>query len=313
MKLWIRKELRNIILFPTHLDWPMSYSKRMGHKPVEISNPQLHSVLQGQVFIKHRIMLIDSHSHPQFPQYDRDRNEMIRRSLDAGIQMIAVGTDYEMSAKAVVLANQYEGVWASVGLHPNDNLREKLDLNLYRKLAQDQKIIAIGEVGLDFYRTAGEENIASQKERLVKFLELAAETGKPLIMHCREAYAEMLEMLDGAQSLFGAEKIKGVVHSFTSNWEMAQNFLERGFYLGFNGIVTFTDQYNETIKNIPLDKLLLETDAPYLSPVPHRGRRNESSYLNFVAEKIAELKNLPVEELAKITTENAIKLFELKK
>src|SRR3989338_7368800 len=131
-------------------------------------------------------MLIDSHSHPQFPQYDQDRDEMIRRSLGSGIEMICVGTDYEMSAKAVVLANQYEGIWASVGLHPNDNLHEKIDLDLYRKLVEDSKVIAIGEVGLDFYRTAGEENLAFQKQRLVKFLELAAETGKALIMPCRE-------------------------------------------------------------------------------------------------------------------------------
>lgn len=255
--------------------------------------------------------MIDSHSHPQFPQYDQDRDEMIRRSLDAGIQMICVGTDYEMSAKAVVLSNQHDGIWASVGLHPNDNLEEKLDLDLYRKLADDPKVIAIGEVGLDFYRTTGEENLAFQKERLVKFLELAAETGKPLILHCREAYTEMLEMLDGAAVLFGAEKIRGVIHSFTSTWETAQKFLERGFYLGFNGIISFTDQYNETVKNIPLDKLLLETDAPYLSPVPHRGQRNESSYLNFVAEKIAELRNISVEEIAKQTTGNTIKLFRI--
>ena len=255
--------------------------------------------------------MIDSHTHPQFPQYDSDRDEMIRRSLDGEIQMICVGTDYEMSAKAVVLANQYEGIWASAGLHPNDNLEEKLDLDLYRKLLEDPKAIAIGEVGLDFYRTTGEENLAFQKQRLVKFLELAGETGKPLIMHCREAYTEILEMLDGAAALFGADKIKGVIHSFTSTWETAQKFLERGFYLGFNGIITFTEQYNETVKNIPLKKLLLETDAPYLSPVPHRGQRNESSYLNFIAKKITELRNISAEEVAKVTTENCKKLFNL--
>lgn len=255
--------------------------------------------------------MIDSHSHPQFPQYDQDRDEVIRRALVAGVQMIAVGTDYEMSAKAVVLANQYEGIWASVGLHPNDNLQEKLDLGLYRELAKDPKVIAIGEVGLDFYRTIGEENLAFQKERFIKFLELAAETGKPLIMHCREAYTEMLEMLDGAAKLFGADKILGVAHSFTSTWETAQKFLERGFYLGFNGIITFTDQYNETVKNIPLDKLLLETDAPYLAPVPNRGKRNESSYLNFVTEKVAQLRNIPTEEVAQQTIENCKNLFNL--
>lgn len=269
-------------------------------------------------------MLIDSHSHPQFPQYDQDRDEMLSRAFNADIAMIAVGTDYEMSAKAVALANQYEGIWVSVGLHPNDNLQEKLDLDLYRKLAQDPKVIAIGEVGLDFYRTTGEENLAFQKERFVKFLELSVEIGKPLIMHCREAYTEMLEMLDGAAKLFGADKIRGVIHSFTSAWETAQEFLERGFYLGFNGIITFppslkasegrvpTHSLEEVVKNIPLEKLLLETDAPYLSPVPHRGQRNESSYLGFVAEKVAQLRGVPIEEIAKATTENCKTLFGLK-
>lgn len=236
---------------------------------------------------------------------------MINRARQNGVQMMAVGTDLEMSMKAVVLANQHEDIWASVGLHPNDNLREPLDLEQYRQLLRDPKVVAVGEVGLDYYRTAGEENIAKQKDRFIKFLELARETDKPLILHCREAYTDMLEMISSAQTLFGAGAVRGVLHSFTSTWEIAQKFLELGFFIGFNGIITFTDQYQETVKNIPLDKLLLETDAPYLSPVPYRGQRNEPGYVKFVAEKIAQLRGEKMEKIAEIATSNAKNLFGL--
>jgi len=279
-------------------------------------------------------MFIDSHCHPQFPQYDQDREEMIKRTIDDGVKMIAVGTDFEMSAKAVELAKRYEGIWAAVGLHPNDNLPSRCrrclslweqvperigltecqhqhgdGLDLYKKLASDPKVVAIGEIGLDYYRTTGEELIAKQKDRFIKFLELARETNKPLILHCRDAYTDMLEMLDAAATLFSGSAVRGVVHSFTSSWETAEKFLERGFLIGLNGIITFTEQYDEVVKNIPLDKLLLETDAPYLSPAPYRGKRNESIYLNFIAEKIAKIKGETVEKIAEQTSKNTERLF----
>ncbi len=241
--------------------------------------------------------------------------------------MICVGTDFEMSEKAVELAKRYDGIWAAIGLHPNDpfgktqgrpeqsrtddNLHEEVNLEKYRELLSEKKVIAIGEIGLDYYRTTGEDLIAKQKDRFIKFLELARESGKPLILHCRDAYADMLEMLSSAETLFGAASLKGVVHSFTSTWEVAQKFMEQGFLIGLNGIITFTDQHNELIKNIPLDKLLLETDAPYLSPVPHRGKRNESIYLEFIAKKIAELRGETVEKIAEQTSKNTEELFGL--
>lgn len=236
---------------------------------------------------------------------------MLKRNLSVGTKMIAVGTDFEMSVKAIELAQKYENIWAAVGLHPNDNLHEELDLEKYRVLLNEPKVVAIGEIGLDYYRTTGDEMIAKQKDRFIKFLELARETDKSLIVHCRDAYTDMLEMLSSAETLFGAATLKGVVHSFTSTWKMAQKFIEQGFLIGLNGIVTFTDQHNELIKNIPLDKLLLETDAPYLAPVPHRGKRNESIYLNFIAEKIAKIKGESVKKIAEETSKNTKKLFEL--
>lgn len=235
----------------------------------------------------------------------------MERTLRGGVKMICVGTDLEMSQKAVKLAEEYEGVWASVGLHPNDNLHNALDPEPYRVLLKHPKVVAVGEVGLDYYRTTEAELIAKQKDRFIKFLELARETGKPLILHCREAYTDMLEMLGAAEMLFSGAAVRGVLHSFTSTWEVAQKFLDLGFYIGLNGIVTFTDQYNETAQNIPLERLLLETDAPYLSPVPYRGQRNEPGYVKFVAETIAQLRGEAVEKVAEQTTKNAKDLFNL--
>lgn len=256
-------------------------------------------------------MFFDTHCHPQFPQYDQDRDEMIERALRGGINMIGVGTDLEMSKKAVELAEKNEGIWASVGLHPNDRLHEELNLEEYRKLLSSPKAVAIGEVGLDYYRTTGEEFIAKQKDRFIKFLELAREMKKPLILHCRDAYTDMLEMLNSAETLFGGAAVRGVLHSFTSTREIAQKFLDLGFYIGLNGIITFTEQYDEMAKSIPLESLLLETDAPYLSPVPHRGKRNEPGYVKFIAEKIARVRGEEMEEITEQTRENARRLFRL--
>lgn len=236
---------------------------------------------------------------------------MLKRSFNLGIGMIAVGTDFEMSVKAIELAKKYDSIWATVGLHPNDNLHEELDIEKYRKLLKEPKVVAIGEMGLDYYRTVGGDLIAKQKDRFIKFLELARESNNPLILHCRDAYTDMLEMLSSAETLFGAATLKGVVHSFTSSWEMAQKFIEQGFLIGLNGIITFTDQHDKLIKNIPLDKLLLETDAPYLAPVPYRGKRNESVYLEFIAKKIAELRDETVEKIAEQTRKNTEDLFGL--
>ena len=236
---------------------------------------------------------------------------MLERTLRGGVKIVCVGTDLAMSEKAVKLAEEHEGVWASVGLHPNDNLHEVLDIEPYRMLLNHPKVVAIGEVGLDYYRTTEEELIVRQKDRFIKFLELARESQKPLIIHCREAYTDMLEMLGAAETLFSGAAVRGVLHSFTSTWEVARKFLDLGFYIGLNGIITFADQYNETVKNIPLERLLLETDAPYLSPVPHRGQRNEPAYVRFVAETIAQLRGEPVEKIAEQTEQNARTLFGL--
>lgn len=250
-------------------------------------------------------MLIDSHCHPQFPQYDHDREEVIKKTLEQEVQMICVGTDLETSKKAIELAQRYKGIWATVGLHPNDNLNEDFDAEIYKKLAKEEKVVAIGEIGLDYYRTTKEEDRKRQKERFKKQFSMTLELNMPLVLHCREAYGDMLEIIENSAQL------RGVVHSFTSDWETAKKFIDLGFFIGLNGIITFTDQYNDVVKNISLDNLLLETDAPYLSPVPERGKRNEPWKVKFVAEKIASIKNMNMAEIEKITTQNTVNLFNL--
>ncbi len=247
---------------------------------------------------------IDTHTHPQMRQYDQDRSEVMRRAQEAGVAMICVGVDLESSHQAIALANEHDGVWASVGLHPNDNLQEIYDQQAYAQLAEDGSVVAIGEIGLDYYRTPDKEQQIIQRQRFEQQLQLAELTGKPCIIHCREAHTDMRAMLHG-------RVVWGVIHSFTGTWPDAQRYLELGFCLGFNGIITFARQYDEIVRQIPLERLFLETDAPFLTPLPYRGKRNESSYLPHIAQKIAELRGITVQEVAQQTTKNAKALFGL--
>ncbi len=259
-------------------------------------------------------MILDSHCHPQMAQYDKDREKVIARALRAGVSMICVGTDLETSRRAIELAQKHESMWASVGLHPNDNLDEKFESEKYRELLKQDKVVAFGEIGLDYYRTEKPEDQKFQKERFIQQLELAKKLKKPLILHCRDgksgstgpAYHDMIEILSRGYAVNG-----GVVHSFTGKVEEARQFLNLGLYLGFNGIITFARQYDEIVRETPLERILLETDAPFLSPEPHRGKRNEPAYVVEVAKKIAELKNEPYEKITEQTTQNCKKLFGL--
>ncbi len=240
---------------------------------------------------------------------------MIKKALAEGLKMICVGTDFEMSEKAIELASRYDGIWASVGLHPNDNLEENFDIEKYAKLAQHPKVVAIGEIGLDYYRTPDAEQQKIQKQRFLEQIDLAIRTGKPAIIHCRNpipssstsygtsAHIDMLDIVSQNPDL------KGVIHSFTGTLDEANKYVELGFYIGLNGIITFARDYDEVVKQIPLEKILLETDAPYLTPIPHRGKRNEPAYVKFIAEKIAELREVSSNEIASITDQNAIELF----
>jgi len=269
-----------------------------------------------------KLQVFDSHCHPQFPQYNQDREEMLARAEDADISMVCVGTNLEMSQKAVELAEKHENIWASVGLHPNDfgELFEgdkispqKTDAFLH--LVNNKKVVAIGEIGLDYYRTPDKEHQKKQKEIFEFFINLAYQNQKPLIIHGRDsqtgsggkAHGDIIEILNSAKNiLYG-----GVAHSFTGSIDEAKKYLDLGFYLGFNGIITFTGQYDEVIKHTPLENILLETDAPYLTPEPYRGQRNEPAFVIEVAKKIAAIKNGYLKKITEQTTQNCKNLFHI--
>ena len=270
------------------------------------------------------LRLIDIHSHLHFPPFAYDRDKVFARMQEANIGTILVGTSMETSRNAIAVAGQYPNTWASVGMHPthfHSNFhdanelfdeehfsKQKFDADEMLTLARHEKVVAIGECGLDYFRSAEDENIKRlQQEGFRAQIAIAREVGKPLVIHCRDAYESVLAILREEQ----AQKIGGHVHFFVGSWEIAQEFLELGFSLSFTGVITFASQYDEVIKNIPLDRIMVETDAPYVAPASFRGKRNESIYVEEVARRIAELKGISLEEVARATTENAQKLFRL--
>ncbi len=251
-----------------------------------------------------------------------DREEILRRAKDAGVSMICVGVDLETSKKGIKLAQKHDNMWASVGLHPNDageSIKgQVLSIKEYEDLVIDGKVIAVGEIGLDYYRTPEADKQIRQKKVFSLFLELAIKYNKPVIIHSRDAakgssgrvHSDMLEILN-TKYLIHNTNMGGVAHSFTGTKNEAKKYLEQGFYLGFNGIITFARQYDEVVKYAPLDRILLETDAPFLSPEPFRGQRNEPARVVEVAKKLAELKKEPLEKVIEQTTKNCQKLFKL--
>lgn len=282
-------------------------------------------------------MLIDSHCHLQFNAYKDDADEVIRRSLAENILMIAVGSQASTSKRGIKYAKKYpEKIWAAVGLHPIHlteqevdeeeihfkSREEKFDYNFYKKLAMDPKVVGIGETGFDFFHLP--KNIAlpeiekRQAEVFESHCELANELNLPLILHCREAHSALLSRLTKIIQE-GKLKSRGVAHCFSGNWAVAKQYLDLGFYLGFTGIITFESRTSqrkkmetlwEVVKKSPLDRILIETDAPYLAPEPHRGKRNEPLFVKFIAEKIAQLKNLSYDEAAEQTFKNTLNLFK---
>ena len=268
------------------------------------------------------LRVFDSHCHPQMAQYNEDREEMLKRAEDAGVFMICVGTNLDTSRQAIELAQKNEGMWASVGLHPNDANNFQFSIFNFQKLLEHPKVIAVGEIGLDYYRTPELKKQEKQKEVFEKFLDLAIQYNKPVIIHSRDAakgttgrvHADMFPIIENWKLKIenSARPWRaGVAHSFTGSIEDAKKYLELGFYLGFNGIITFARQYDEIVKEVPLERILLETDSPYLTPEPYRGQRNEPVHVVEVAKKIAELKNEPLEKVIEQTTKNCKQLFKI--
>ena len=282
---------------------------------------------------------IDIHSHVNFTAFDADRGEVIERALSNDTWMINIGTQADTSRKAVEMARSYpEGVYAIIGLHPihtgasfHDKKElgeggaeftsrgEVFDKEVYRQLLKDPKVVGIGECGLDYYRCT-EDSILKQKKAFIEQIEIANEFGKPLMLHIRNN--EKAELIVGNHGMYNAyedalsilkehAKVKGNVHFFAGSPSEAKAFLNLGFTLSFTGVITFTNDYDEVIKAAPLDMIMSETDSPYVTPVPFRGKRNEPMYVREVVKKIAKVKGLPEEEVQKAIAGNARRLFRI--
>ncbi|MBI2097113.1 MAG: TatD family hydrolase [Candidatus Sungbacteria bacterium] len=273
--------------------------------------------------------LIDTHAHVQFPVFAEDRAEVISRALDVGIWMVNIGTQESSSRDAIKLSEKYSaGVYASVGFHPGhvapqfhdawekESVAEEVfDIAKLRELAQHPKVVGIGECGLDYYRLGDREQVIGsgneikleQKEIFRAQIEIAKDFKKPLIIHCRDAFSDLIEILSPVtHSLLPSP---GVIHFFSGTLEDAKALMNLGFYLGFGGVVTFAKAYEKIVREIPLERIVLETDAPYVAPVPYRGKRNEPLYIEATAAKIAEWKEADIAEVKRQTTQNAKDLF----
>ena len=283
---------------------------------------------------------IDIHAHTNFIAFDDDRDEVISRALNSDIWVINIGTQYDTSKRAVEMTNEYkEGIYSTIGLHPihtgasyhdeselGENGKEftsrgeVFDKELYRELAKHGKVVGIGECGLDYYHM-DPQSVEKQKIAFISQIELANELNIPLMLHIRNneedlstnAYHDVLEILKKHS------KVKGVVHFFAGTLEDARAFIDFGFYISFAGVITYPPRknaarkidYNEIIKELPLETIMADTDSPYVAPVPHRGTKNEPIYVTDIVHKIAEIRDLPVVDVASQIVLNAKKLFNI--
>lgn len=260
-------------------------------------------------------MLIDTHCHINFDRYDEDRKQVIERAQIANVlKIINPGVDIKTSKQAILLADQYDGVLASVGIHPTSTAQFNTDdLQTLEELSTHHKVIAIGEIGLDYYWDKSPKDI--QKRAFEAQLELATQLELPVIVHNRDASDDVMKILE-TWIINLPDKLRkrpGVLHSFSAPEQIAERAIEAGFYLGFTGPVTFknADELRRIVAKVPIERMLVETDGPFLTPTPHRGKRNEPAYIPLIVERLAYLRRISPEEMGKITTNNAMRLFEL--
>ena len=263
------------------------------------------------------MQLTDTHCHLDMDRFDQDRDEMIARAVEAGVgRMLVPGLEIGSSKAVIALAEKHDQVYAAVGVHPNSgNTWQEGTLKILEELAQHPRVCAIGEIGLDYH---WDTTPRYKQEGVFHYqLDLAAKLGLPVVIHSREAEHDIVRKLVEWQKQLAKRRLPlaekpGVLHSYSGNIELAQQALEANFYLGFTGPVTFkkAKSLREVIAQVPLNRVLIETDAPFLTPHPHRGKRNEPVYVRHVAEKIAELHGLALDEIAQQTTANAAELFE---
>jgi TatD DNase family protein len=283
-------------------------------------------------------MIIDTHAHVNFAAFKDDADEVIRRSLDNETWMILVGSEFKTSNRALNYANKYEkGVYAAIGLHPihlqeglieNDDENgeysfsprsEEFDYGSYEKLAKFEKVVAIGEIGLDYYHLDPAQDIPAikkkQQEVFAQQLLLARSLDLPVIIHCRQAHDDLLAILQDFKKEYGhilpTNKPWGVIHCFSGDEDLAWKYFRLGLLISFTGLITFSQQWDDLIRKTPLDKIMVETDTPYMTPEPYRGQRNEPVLVQYVAARIADIKGIKVEKVAEITTATARSLFRI--
>ncbi len=253
-------------------------------------------------------MIFDTHAHYDDEQFDTDRKELLMSMATEGVgTVVNVSASYDSCQKVVDMAQEYPFMYAAVGIHPDEvGALNEVSFAQMKQLFQWEKVVAVGEIGLDYYWD--KESHDQQKKWFIRQLDLAKELNLPVLIHSREAAADTLEIMKEE-----AGGLSGVIHCFSYSREMAQEYVKMGFYIGIGGVVTFKNakKIKEVAEAIPLEKILLETDCPYLAPVPYRGKRNDSRYIRYVAEEIARLKDISYEEVIRQTEENARKMYRL--
>ncbi len=266
------------------------------------------------------IQALDAHTHIDFSAFDADREEVIARMREAGVGAMVVGVDLETSREAAKLAATHDHLWATIGLHPVDNKTEVFDPASYAELLGNPRVVGVGECGLDFNRAKEEGEREAQRVRFSAQLNFALERDKPLMIHCRDAlrrgedeasaHEEMLTLLARAKKEAGT-RLRGNTHFFTAPLAVALQYFELGFTISFSGVVTFAKEYHRLVKEVPLSQILVETDAPFAAPVPHRGKRNEPIYVLDTIRTIATIRGVTPEEVADATLQNARRIFNL--
>lgn len=262
-----------------------------------------------------KIKIIDSHTHLQFESFDKDRGEVIKRALEHGIGTINAGADIESSKKAVEIAGNFSyGVWATSGIHPtemtfkNDSELKK-SIDDIKNIAKEKSVVAIGECGLDYFHQKEEKQKEIQRALFLEQIKISNELKKPLVVHCREAFPDLLEVLTLNKNLL--LKNPGIIHFFTGTLNDAKKLLELNFSFTFGGLITFNRTFDEIIKYISIENILVETDAPFVSPQSHRGQRNEPIYIEETTSSLAQIKDIDEDILKKTLLQNTTKIFSL--
>lgn len=249
----------------------------------------------------------DVHSHLNFPDHWDDFDEVLHRLRETETHTIVIGTDFESSKRAVELARKHDEIYACIGVHPVDNRSATFQLTNFQTLITNPKVVAVGECGLDFFHADKDTDYERQKKLFLDQIDFALTHDKPMMIHARNAYEEILEILEPLGS--STSKLRGNVHFFAGNTEVAKRFFSIGFTISFTGVITFTRDYDEVIKSAPLDMIMSETDSPYVTPVPHRGKPNEPSYVKEVVKSIAEIKGENEELVRSTLVNNALSMI----